>query len=760
MADFTQTGGTNGGTYARYFSGILSVWENSYDVNSNTSNVGYRLQLKSGSSGRFSGLTASYSVTINGVTVKSGSGTYSSQSYNTAQTICEGTVTIGHNDDGTKTIGCSAVLDFQSNTYSPGDFYPSGNLTLSTIPRYANITRLEVKTRTINSITLSYKTDKAAKLYVNLNNGESWLNKGLPFVSNTTQGDLVINYKDRASTQRLDYNTTYRITVLCRAMDSGLDTSKEIYVSTYDIGRITQAPNINIGSSQTLTLTNPMNLNTYLKLYTTSNTLVQDFGQISGNSITITPTANLIYPLTPNNNTITLKYVLTSVYENNNYKASKECTFTVVNSNPTFNDFDYEDTNVTTLALTGNNQIIVKDYSILKGIITTSNKAVGKNSATIKDYKFLVGNQSQIANYQDNQDVEITLQNPVTINSINMYATDSRGNSTGVNKVAQIKEYTPIKILSATATRINNVSTGVVLSFQATFWNDNFGQVTNTITNCIYKYKETSQSTYTIGTTTLTYTINNSTITGEIQIAGDLGASGFNASDSYNIELDIADKLSSATYTITLGNGEPAIAIYKNNVAIGQKYDTSTGEKLQVKGNIKVSGTINGHSLKTACGRDVKTATSKTHSNYGTDNDYLPDMSMIAYWNGAYNSSNSSNLTYAYQGTIQCKPTILYDNSSGTTGTITLNQTIANFTYVEVYYKRSGASTGYNVSAKGYNLNGKNLKLIENSTSTFYHVYLTFSGTSVTRTGETGTNFSSNWVESGNFLVYRIIGYK
>ena len=124
MADFVQNGGTNGGTYARYFSGILSVWENSYDIASNTSNVGYKLQLQSGSSGRFSNLAASYSVTINGTVVNSGSSRYSSQSYNTAQTICEGTVTITHNSDGSKTIGCSAALDFESNTYSPRRLLP------------------------------------------------------------------------------------------------------------------------------------------------------------------------------------------------------------------------------------------------------------------------------------------------------------------------------------------------------------------------------------------------------------------------------------------------------------------------------------------------------------------------------------------------------------------------------------------------------------------------------------------------------------
>lgn len=167
MADFIQTGGSNGGSYARYFSGILSVWENSYDVASNTSNVGYRLQLKSGSSGRFSGLTASYSVNINGTNVNGGSGIYSSQSYNTTQIICEGTTTISHNDDGSKTIGCNAVIDFQNHSYSPGDFTPSGTLTLTTIPRASSVgaTSAYIEENTIININRASPNFKHTLLY-------------------------------------------------------------------------------------------------------------------------------------------------------------------------------------------------------------------------------------------------------------------------------------------------------------------------------------------------------------------------------------------------------------------------------------------------------------------------------------------------------------------------------------------------------------------------------------------------------------------
>ena len=154
MADFTQNGGRDGGNYAGYYTGKLSVWENSYDVSSNSSNVGYRLQLISGSSGRFSGLNASYSVNIDGVVRNSGSGSYS-LGHNGTITLCEGNFTIWHNDDGRKSVWCSATIDFQSHTYSPGDFYPGGNLDLSTIPRASSISCTTASVEETSIITIA-----------------------------------------------------------------------------------------------------------------------------------------------------------------------------------------------------------------------------------------------------------------------------------------------------------------------------------------------------------------------------------------------------------------------------------------------------------------------------------------------------------------------------------------------------------------------------------------------------------------------------
>lgn len=122
MAIISQTGGTSGGSYAKNFTGRLTVTEGNYDIISNTSPVYWSIELISGSSGRFSDYSANWSVNIGGYT-NSGSGRYSSMSYNTAQTIASGSFTIPHEADGSKrNMPISAVLDFASGTYSPRRF--------------------------------------------------------------------------------------------------------------------------------------------------------------------------------------------------------------------------------------------------------------------------------------------------------------------------------------------------------------------------------------------------------------------------------------------------------------------------------------------------------------------------------------------------------------------------------------------------------------------------------------------------------------
>lgn len=486
------------------------------------------------------------------------------------------------------------TIEMHGGIYSYSDnINTTQSWTLDEIPRYADITNLSVKSRTINSITISYSVSRSASIYVRFTSGGTsnteWLNNGNPFVTNTTSGDITIYYKNRASTNRLTPNSSYTIEILSRATISGLDRTKSISTSTYDIAKLVSVPSINIGASQTITWNNSSGASTSLKLCKTDGNTIIDYGTVTGTSKTVTPTANTIYALTPNANTYIARYIITTTANSTSYTNYKDFTFTVTNSNPTFTNFNYADINPKTLSLTGNSQILINGYSTNKIMIEEENRAVAKNYATMKSYKVVQGTKNTTANYSGSSAIAMSISNIDNATMI-VYATDSRGNSKSINKTAIYKNYSQIVIKSVTATRNNNgVGENVTLSFNGTFWNNNFGKVTNKIKSVTYQYKETSSNEWS-NAITLTPTVNNSDFNGYVSIQGDKGANGFSVEKSFNIRLTVTDELSTKTFDLILGSGTPAVAIYKDKVAIGQKYDTSMGGSIQIKDSIILGG--------------------------------------------------------------------------------------------------------------------------------------------------------------------------
>lgn len=497
--------------------------------------------------------------------------------------IASGTIEVTHNTDGSKSIPFSAEIRGASFGVSASI---SGTFQLEKIPRYFSSTpSISLSKRTLTSITFKWSTSETCDKINYTLNGTS---KGEIWAGSSTNGTLTIN--------NLKPNTQYSLYISCRRKDSQLSSnSNTLSVSTYDIARITEAPNVNIGNSHTIKWTNPGGATLSLKLCKTDGTQVINYGTVTGTSKTVTPTASTIYALTPNSNTIILRYILTTTqgsYTTTNYK---DCKFSVTNSNPTFSNFTYQDTNSTTLALTGNNQTIIKGYSNVKGIISVANKASAKNSATMSKYRFSIGEKTAETAYSSTAQKEITI-NGVQSNSFTMYAIDSRGNSTGKTlTAASYINYSSIKITSISLIRTNSVNSETNLKFSGNIWNGSFGSVTNSIVSCSYKYKLSTTSSWTTGKTTITPTKNGGSFSFSGIIKGDLGANGFNIDNSYNIQVLISDKLSnnnSNPATFTLGPGTPGLAIYKNNVAIGQRYDTSDGSKLQVNGQSKFKGNV------------------------------------------------------------------------------------------------------------------------------------------------------------------------
>lgn len=296
-------------------------------------------------------------------------------------------------------------------------------------------------------------------------------------------------------------------------------------------------------------------------------------------------TIEYLYTYTTNSNTVRLGAVIETWNGNTKLGESTELinVCAISNANPIFTNFTFEDTNSTTTALTGNNKKIIQGYSNVKATIPTEFIAEAQKGATMVKYSFTCSDDQKDIIYSASESTNNTINN-VKSGVFNVYAIDSRNNSTLVTKNAnQTISYTPITKGTATTTRQNGVLEQTTLSLNGTVDLVNFGQVTNSIQEAKFRYKITDSSTWSnYRNITLTVDINgNYSYNGLIQ--GDTN-NGFDTGHSYNIEIVVSDNLSTVTFTANLGSGIPNIALHKNGVGIMGKYDTSVGGLLQVAG--------------------------------------------------------------------------------------------------------------------------------------------------------------------------------
>lgn len=497
-----------------------------------------------------------------------------------------------HNDDGSGSVTISGSVTGPSGT-KLADKTSSGNktVTLDKIARYTSITSFSVDKRNETSFTFKWQTaDTIDYAWYSTDNGTTWVGYN---VADGKSGEFAVSKLSADTEKNLSPNTSYNCKLRVKRKDSQLNTdSGTVKQTTYDYPYCTNSPNFTIGQSVTLTFYNPLNrtfdftiIGNNVEIYTWTNRTGTSYTGVAGE-----PARSNLYASIPNSNSG--KYKVKVVYGSSVKTRDAGNTYSVGanTSNPTFTDFDYDDVNSTTVALTGNSKILVKGYSNNKITVSSNNFPTAKNSATMKTLRFTQGTKTGEKSAEGvgpaALGVSATL-NAIDNNTMVVAAVDSRGNSTSVTKTLNstyYKSYSPITIKSVTATRGNNgVGQIVTLKVNGTFWNSSFGGTNNDITSATYQYKLSSSGSFsTAKAITLTKSGSNFSFSGTIQ--GDLGAEGFSAEDSFIIKVTIKDKLSTKSQDVTLGPGTPAIAIYKSKVAIGKKYDTSVGGALQVNG--------------------------------------------------------------------------------------------------------------------------------------------------------------------------------
>lgn len=148
---------------------------------------------------------------------------------------------------------------------------------------------------------------------------------------------------------------------------------------------------------------------------------------------------------------------------------------------------------------------------------------------------------------------------------------------------------------------------------------------------------------------------------------------------------------------LTLSAGTFAAKTYDGSSAVTVKVPTHTSHLTNDSGYITSY-------TDTAAGKTFKTLSSKSHSgwtNNTTDDKIIPTMSFIAYWNGAYASSNASNLTYSANGIIigssNYTDYTVKKDGTGATGTWEINVT-GSAAYLPV---NSGLTTETGITESG-----------------------------------------------------------
>lgn len=155
----------------------LYVVETSYSVENNTSNVTWWLDMYSTNSYYSStSVSGRYTAVINGTTVYNSVKTWSVGG-NSGTRIADGTMTISHDADGSKSFSVSAsyntTVDY--GVYTPWSGSLSGSMSLTTIPR-ATAVSLDLSNGTVMGNTITIKGTPASssfnhKIYYQLNSG-------------------------------------------------------------------------------------------------------------------------------------------------------------------------------------------------------------------------------------------------------------------------------------------------------------------------------------------------------------------------------------------------------------------------------------------------------------------------------------------------------------------------------------------------------------------------------------------------------------
>ena len=233
----------------------------------------------------------------------------------------------------------------------------------------------------------------------------------------------------------------------------------------------------------------------------------------------------------------------------------------------------YEDTNATTIALTGSSSKIIKYVSQPKVTIT----AQAQQQADIVSYSTIWGNTSSTTQ-------ETTFVNGIDSNILQISAKDSRNwvGNISYDITENYIEYIKLGFEKFTLERPETTSNTINANLNGVWFNGNFGVSTNTL-ELKFRYKEKNGEYGEYQNVTLTTEDNTFSFNGSI-------GSSFNYQKQYDFEFILSDKIMSLVATFNATSGESIIRVAETYVRI--LGDVRHKGNYELEGNANVNGSL------------------------------------------------------------------------------------------------------------------------------------------------------------------------
>lgn len=566
------TYGSNGGRYL-----YLTINETT-NAKTNKSTLSWKLTVTGSSSNYYS--TGATTVKINGTTVYSKARTeWDTYEFPAAKGSTSGTLEVAHNADGSKSITVEFKTVVYYGEWAIQDY--GGTMTLTKIDRAAPTVSLATSNITATGVTVKATASTTCDRWdYSTDGGSTWVNFSTS--SGTTQSKAITG---------LTPNTTYSIKVRARK------STNEVY-GTSSASSVKTLGGSVISSISTFTADNATaKLTMSVTVYNTSYThrLV-----LKNGSTTVLTISSL--SLTNGSNTITLtasqrSTVLaamssiksfTGTFELTTYSgstqigttSSKTATVqtTAANSAPTFSGFTYADTNSTSVAVTGNDQILIQAVSTL---VITAAAATAKNGATISSYSAVAG--SATASSTTTTITVGKVSNSGTV-AVVVTAIDSRGYTTSTTVNITVIAYEAISIKNYSARRVNEVEDTIQAAISGNMKAVTIGGINkNSLKYARYRYRKTSASSWSswVYVTSSTSSADTSFSYSNNELVD------LDADYSYYLEFRVDDQLTYDSVTITIAQGTPLLAFRRKKVGINKREPASA---LDVDGVIMMNG--------------------------------------------------------------------------------------------------------------------------------------------------------------------------